>query len=622
MRRLLMALALVSCATSSRKPEPAPRPDAALKPAVATVPDDATASQKPPAEDLQTFLARVNAELRRQSIRSSVASWVAATYITDDTERLASNAGEDFLAFLSPTVKEAAALAPQAKTEDEKRQLLLLKLNGGGPTDPAHRAELSELGAKLPGIYGKGKWCGADGKAKCRDLEDLTTLMSTSRDPKALLDAWVGWRTISKPMRPLYARYVELNNEGARDSGFADVGAEWRAGYDMPPAAFEKETDRLWQQVKPLYDDLHCYVRAQLQKKYGKQLVKDGEPIPAHLLGNMWAQEWNNIYSLVEPYKGVPSTDVTVAMKKQGWDATKMVRTAEAFYTSMGLDPLPATFWERSMFLKPRDREVVCHASAWNPLIENDLRIKVCLKTTQEDLETLHHELGHNYYEHYYYQLPQMLYHGGANDGFHEAIGDSLVLSMTPGYLKKLGLLEKLPADDKGTINVQMKDALTRIAFLPFGKLIDQWRWDVYSGKTSPADYNKAWWALREKYQGVKAPVARSEEDFDPGAKFHVASDTPYTRYFLARVLQFQFHRAMCQAAGIKGPLHECSVYGSKEAGTKLKAMLELGASKPWQDALFAMTGSREMDAGAILEYFAPLQGWLKGQNQGQRCGW
>ena len=626
MRRLLLALALVSCATT-----PSPKPDEApsAKPGPASRPEAAAPAAKPPAEDLGTFLARVNTELRRQSIRSDVASWVAATYITDDTERLAANAGEDFLAFLSPTVKQAAQLEPTATTADEKRQLLLLKLNGGGPTNPAHRAELSELGAKLPGIYGKGKWCGpagaqqgAEPAPKCRDLEDLTTLMRTSRDPKALLDAWVGWHTISKPMRPLYQRYVELNNEGARDSGFADVGAEWRAGYDMPPEAFEKETDRLWQQVKPLYDDLHCYVRAQLQKQYGKELVPDGKPIPAHLLGNMWAQEWNNIYPLVEPYRGVPGTDVTRAMEKQGWDWKKMVKTAEGFYTSMGLDPLPATFWERSMFLKPRDREVVCHASAWNPLIDNDLRIKVCLKITQEDLETLHHELGHNYYEHYYYKLPQMLYHRGANDGFHEAIGDSLVLSMTPGYLHRLGLLDKLPSDDKGTINVQMKDALTRIAFLPFGKLIDQWRWDVYSGKTKPADYNKAWWALREKYQGVAAPVARTEEDFDPGAKFHVASDTPYTRYFLARVLQFQFHRARCQAKGFKGPLHECSVYGSKEAGARLRAMLELGASKPWQDALQAMTGSREMDAGAILEYFAPLQGWLKQQNKSRRCGW
>jgi peptidyl-dipeptidase A len=265
---------------------------------------------------------------------------------------------------------------------------------------------------------------------------------------------------------------------------------------------------------------------------------------------------------------------------------------------------------------------VVCHASAWNVGIENDLRIKMCIKVTQEDLQTLHHELGHNYYEHYYYTLPTMLYHRGANDGFHEAIGDSLVLSMTPSYLKQLGLLEAVPSDRKSLIDVQMKDALTRIAFLPFGKLIDQWRWDVYSGKTRPAEYNRAWWELRQKYQGVAAPLPRSEEDFDPGAKFHVAASVPYTRYFLARILEFQFHRALCKAAGFSGPLHECSVYGNRAAGERLRAMLALGQSKPWQDALEAMTGSREMDASAILDYFAPLQTWLKEQNQGRRCGW
>jgi peptidyl-dipeptidase A len=423
-------------------------------------------------------------------------------------------------------------------------------------------------------------------------------------------------------MRPLYQRMIELQNEGARDIGFADQGALWRSGYDLPPEAFEKETDRLWQQVKPLYDDLHCYVRARLQEKYGSKVVPDGAPIPAHLLGNMWAQDWGNVYSLVEPYPNQVAIDVTPTMVKQGWDWKRMVKTAEGFYTSMGLDPLPATFWERSMFLKPKDREVVCHASAWNVGIENDLRIKMCIKVTQEDLQTLHHELGHNYYEHYYYTLPTMLYHRGANDGFHEAIGDSLVLSMTPSYLKQLGLLEAVPSDRKSLIDVQMKDALTRIAFLPFGKLIDQWRWDVYSGKTRPAEYNRAWWELRQKVQGVAAPVPRGEEDFDPGAKFHVAASVPYTRYFLARILEFQFHRAMCKAAGFSGPLHECSVYGNRAAGERLRAMLALGQSRPWQDALETMTGSREMDASAILDYFAPLQIWLKEQNQGRRCGW
>ncbi len=624
-------LALAGCAAAPPLPQPpdvkscGPVCEQASKEAVAAAlaPKPRPA---PTAEEAKAFVAKTADELQRLGTNSAVAQWVKNTFITDDTERMAAAADEVLLSYQTQAVKDAARFDGLAGLDaDTTRQLLLLKLAGAGPDDAARRLELTTLQAKLEGIYGKGKYCGKDTsnatKSPCRDLGQLSDVMAKSRSYDELLDAWTGWHGISKEMRPLYTRLVELQNEGSRSIGFADTGALWRAGYDMPAADFEKETDRLWAQVKPLYDDLHCYVRGKLQGHYGKDKVPDGKPIPAHLLGNMWAQEWNNVWPLVEPYKGVPSLDATKAIQKQKWDARKMVRVGEAFYTSLGLDPLPATFWERSQFTKPADREVVCHASAWNVLVNDDLRVKMCIKPTQEDLETIHHELGHNYYEHYYWKLP-WLYHGGANDGFHEAIGDSLVLSMTPGYLKQLGLVDKLPDDEKGLINVQMHDALSRIAFLPFGKLIDQWRWDVFSGKTKPAYYNQAWWDLRAKYQGVAAPVARSEADFDPGAKYHVPANVPYTRYFLARILQYQFHRAMCQASGHQGPLHTCNNYGSKEAGKRLEAMLALGASKPWQEALLVMTGSREMDAGAILDYFAPLQGWLKKQNEGKKCGW
>ena len=596
--------ALLSCATTP------PRPAEPAAPLPIT------------ADGARQFVAEVSGNLQKLSTKDNVAQWIKATYITDDTEQNAAWADDDLLAAQTAAVKNATRFNGVSNLDAETaRQLLLIKLNDVGPDDPKEREEQTQIAARLEGLYGKGKWCGPDGKARCRDLQELQDVLAKSHDQAELLDAWVGWHTISREMKPLYARYVELQNKAAQGIGFADEGAFWRARYDMPADDFEKELDRLWGQVKPLYDDLHCYVRSKLQATYGKERVPDGKPIPAHLLGNMWAQEWNNVWKLVEPYQGVPSLDVTRAMEQQKWDAKKIVRTGEGFYTSLGMDPLPDTFWQRSQFVKPKDRDVVCHASAWNVLVDNDLRIKMCIKPTQEDLETVHHELGHNYYEHYYYQLP-WLYHGGANDGFHEAIGDSLVLSMTPRYLKQLGLITQLPTDEKGIIEVQLKDALTRIAFLPFGLLIDKWRWEVFSGKVTPDHYNQAWWELREKYQGVSAPLPRSETDFDPGAKYHVPANVPYARYFLARILQYQFHRAMCQASGFKGPLHECSVYGSKEAGARLKSMLALGASKPWQDALETMTGSREMDATAILDYFAPLQAWLKEQNKGQKCGW
>jgi peptidyl-dipeptidase A len=580
---------------------------------------------KATAAEAKKFAERVNADLKRLWVRAATAEWIKATYITDDTERNAAWVNEEVLAYMNQTIKEANRFQGLKLDPDTARTLHLLKVNSAiaAPSDAQKRAELASLAAKLEGLYGKGKYCKKDsaGKESCKDLGELEDVLATSRDYNELLDAWRGWHSISPPMRPLYERFVALGNEGVKEIGFANLGNLWKSAYDMPPDAFEQDTQRLWQQVKPLYDDVHCYVRAQLAKKYGADKVPAGKPIPAHLLGNMWSQEWNNIYPLVEPYPGQASLDVTAALKQQGYDPIKMVKTGENFFTSLGLKPLPASFWERSQFSKPRDRDVVCHASAWDVSFENDLRIKMCIKTTEEELITIHHELGHNYYFTYYYKLP-VIYQAGANDGFHEAIGDAITLSITPAYLKQIGLLTEVPKSDKNLINLQMKDALEKVAFLPFGLLIDQWRWDVFSGKTSPADYNKAWWGLREKYQGIAAPVARTESDFDPGAKYHVPANVPYTRYFLARILQFQFHKAMCEAAGFKGPLHECSVYGNKEVGKRLQAMLELGASKPWQEALFAMTGQRQMDATPLIEYFGPLRQWLQEQNKGQRCGW
>jgi peptidyl-dipeptidase A len=588
-------------------------------------PASAAPRGNPTAQDAKQFAQRVNDDLKRLWVRQATAEWIKATYITDDTERNAAWVNEEVLAYMNQAIKDANRFEGLALDADTARTLHLLKVNSAiaAPSDSQKRAELAAIAAKLEGLYGKGKYCKKDnsGKESCKDLGELEDVLATSRDYNELLDAWRGWHSISPPMRPIYERFVALGNEGVREIGFANLGDLWKSAYDMSPDAFEQDTQRLWQQVKPLYDDLHCYVRAQLAKKYGADKVPAGKPIPAHLLGNMWSQEWNNIYPLVEPYPGQASLDVTAAMKQQGYDPIKMVKTGESFFTSLGLKPLPDTFWERSQFSKPRDREVVCHASAWDVSFDNDLRIKMCIKTTEEDLVTIHHELGHDYYFTYYYKLP-VLFQAGANDGFHEAIGDAITLSITPAYLKQIGLLTEVPKNDKNLINLQMKDALEKVAFLPFGLLIDQWRWDVFSGKTSPANYNKAWWTLREKYQGITAPVARTEGDFDPGAKYHVPANVPYTRYFLARILQFQFHKAMCEAAGFKGPLHECSVFGNKEAGKRLQAMLELGASKPWQEALFAMTGQRQMDATPLIEYFGPLRQWLQEQNKGQRCGW
>ncbi|HEX7708112.1 MAG TPA: M2 family metallopeptidase, partial [Thermoanaerobaculia bacterium] len=436
-----------------------------------------------------------------------------------------------------------------------------------------------------------------------------------------LLEAWRGWHTISPPMRGSYTRFVELMNSGAKELGYSDVGAMWRSKYDMPPEQFSAEVDRLWGQVKPLYDSLHCYVRWNLTKKYGADVVPPGQPIPAHLLGNIWAQEWGNIYDLVAPPKTTAGFDLTeILQKRKDIDEIEMVRIGERFFTSLGFDPLPQTFWERSMFLKPRDREVVCHASAWDVDDVDDLRIKMCIEQNAEDFNTIHHELGHNFYQRAYNRQP-FLYKNSANDGFHEAVGDTISLSVTPAYLVKIGLLDKEPPAS-ADIPLLLRDALDKIAFFPFGIMMDKWRWSVFSGETSPADYNKAWWELRTQYQGIVPAGVRGEDSFDAGAKYHIPANVPYARYFLARILQFQFHRSLCEVSGYQGPLNRCSIYGNKDAGARLANMLEMGMSRPWPDALEALTGQREMDATAVVDYFRPLLTWLDDQNKGQQCGW
>ncbi|MFL5417668.1 MAG: M2 family metallopeptidase, partial [Myxococcales bacterium] len=552
---LCSAALVLSCASSSSRAAPSSSQGAAPASADAA-PDPASAKE---------FVRKTNDDLQRLTTRSNTAEWIKSTYITEDTERLAADANEVLLGYNAAAVKTAARWNGGKLDPETARMLYLLRTGSSlaAPADPRRRLELTTLAARLEGLYGKGKYCKG---GKCRDLEELSDVIGKSRDPKELLDTWTGWHAIAREMRPLYTRFVELANEGAREIGFSDTGAMWRAGYDMPPEQFPAEMDRLWAQVKPLYDDLHCYVRGRLQEKYGKDLVKDDAPIPAHLLGNMWAQEWTKIYPLVEPYPDAAQLDVTSAMTRMGLTPEKMMAIGMGFFTSIGFPELPRTFWTRSLMQKPRDRDVVCHASAWDIDGGEDVRIKMCVKIEEEDLVTIHHELGHLYYNLAYAKQP-FLFRAGANDGFHEAIGDAIALSVTPGYLRKLRLIAQEPRDEHGLVDVQLKEALDKVAFLPFGLLIDRWRWEVFSGKVTPDRYDSAWWELRRRYQGVAPPVERSEADFDPGAKYHVPANVPYSRYFLARILQFQFHRALCKAAGFQGPLHACSIHNSVQAG-------------------------------------------------------
>ncbi len=602
----------------------------------------------PTVAEARAFLDRANAELLTIGARSQRADWVAETHITDDTEALDALTNEQVESRTLALVAESHRFDKLDLPADQRRQMLLLQINApAAPSDPKLLSEETTIASQLTGMYGKGKYCppaaGANAPA-CMGIDDISNIMAKSRDPEELKRLWIGWHAIGAPMHAKYAREVELENIGAKELGYKDTGELWRAGYDMTPAQFSAELDRAWTQLEPLYRELHTYVRRKLIAKYGAVADRPDGMIPAHLLGNMWAQEWGNIYDIVAPtdpkLTGFKMYDLEIALQHQiaandpaaakAFDAQidqtsdaghaaqlaagkDMVHYGENFFVSLGFPKLPGTFWERSQFVHPRDADVVCHASAWDVDNVDDLRVKMCIQVNADYFTTVHHELGHNFYQRAYNQQPA-LFRNGANDGFHEAIGDSIALAITPAYLKRLKLIDAEPPAE-ADIPLQLRTALDKIAFLPFGLVLDKWRWQVFSGETRPADYNKAWWALRAKYQGVAPPVDRTEADFDPGAKNHIPTNVPYARYFLARIYQFQFYKAMCDASGYKGPLNRCTFYGSKPAGAKLAHMLEAGQSQPWQKTLQEMTGEDHLDAQPMLDYFAPLYAWLKVQN-------
>lgn len=574
----------------------------------------------PTVEEAAAFMKDAEQQLLAEGNSLSRKAWVQANFITTDTNAIVAEADEAFTLLGVKLANETKRFDDVELPAELRRKMNILKgaLTLPAPDDATKTAELATIKANLDATYGTGK---VEMEGETLSLGAASDIIASDRTPERLLEAWDGWRKISKPMKDDYARMVDIANEGARELGYKDVGAMWRSGYDMDPDEFAAMVDGLWGEVKPLYDALHCHVRAKLSDFYGDRVVSDNGPIPAHLLGNMWAQEWGNINDVVQKDAGGDAgIDVTSLLVEKGYDAHKMVQTAEGFFTSLGFAPLPETFWERSLFVKPADREVQCHASAWNIDSKDDVRIKMCTKVNAEDFVTVHHELGHNFYQRAY-NKQDPLHMGGANDGFHEAIGDMVALSMTPDYLKQIGLIDQVPASTD-PVPALMRQALDKVAFLPFGLMVDKWRWQVFSGEVTPDQYNDAWWKLREEYQGLKAPNERPADAFDPGAKYHIPGNTPYMRYFLARILQFQFYKAACDQAGWTGPLHECSIYGNKEVGEKFNAMMEMGASKPWPEALEAFTGSRDMSGDAIIAYFEPLKAWLDEQNKDRTCGW
>lgn len=633
----LTALVSMGCQSETQTETPKPVTETKVETQVQTpapIKIEPVKSTAPTPQDAKEFLEASATELEELYDYAGRVYWIKANFVTQDTNYLEAKVGEESALLSTRLANEAKRFNDLSLPADMTRKLEGLKRGSNFPAPEREGAakELAQIMTDLDSMYAKGSFAY---KSKNPDFADfyednpdnvltlgqLSTIIAQSRDPEELQTVWAGWRTVSPDMKNKYTDMVGIINEGSRELGYKDTADLWRAGYDMEAEAFSEEADRLWGQVKPLYDELHCYVRAGLNEEYGDDVAPLDGPIRADLLGNMWGQSWGNIYDIVAPKNAGTGVDVTGLLETAKYDEIQMVKTGEAFFTSLGFEPLPETFWEYSLFVEPKDRDVQCHASAWD-LGYDDYRIKMCINKNGEDFVTIHHELGHNIYQRAYRDQP-IYYRNGANDGFHEAIGDMIALSITPDYLVEIGLMDAadIPGEDEDTA-LLMRQALDKVAFLPFGIMMDQWRWKVFSGEYSPSEYNSGWWELREQYQGLKPPTSRPSGAFDPGAKYHIPGNTPYMRYFLAHILQFQFHKAACDMAGYEGPLHRCSVYGNKEVGDKFNAMMEMGASKPWPDALEAFTGTRDMDGSAVLEYFAPLMTYLEEENKGRSCGW
>ena len=575
--------------------------------------------------DVESFLEKVEQEDKTLGPVISSAYWISSNFITYDSQKIVADFGKRYSLMSVERANEAATFDNLDLPEDMRRKLDLIK--GGfvmpAPLDDALAGELADIESELGAMYGSGKHCFTEDD--CYDLEAFEQIIDSSRNPDELLKAWTGWREIGKPMKDKYLRMVEIGELGAKDLGYEGLTDLWFSKYDMPAEDFLADTDRVWEEVKPLYDALQCHVRAKLNEEYGDEIAPAEGMLPAHILGNMWGQSWANIYDIVfEEDPNTESIDLTSIILDKNLTEVEMVEIAEDFFLSLGFEPLPDTFWERSLFIKPQDRNVVCHASAWDlDPATKDIRIKMCIEKNAEDFVTIHHELGHIFYYQAYNHLPSV-YRSGANDGFHEAVGDLLALSITPDYLTQIGFVTEAEAEvaEKDPIALLMKQALDGVVSLPWTLMLDKWRSGVFTGEITEDNLNSSWWELREKYQGITSPMQRGEEYFDPGAKYHIPGNTPYTRYYLAKIMQYQFHESLCNDMGFEGALHECSIYNNPEAGIKIRNMLALGQSKPWQDAFEALTGDRALSGRSILNYYKPLQDWLEKENQGRSCGW
>nr|XP_057944737.1 angiotensin-converting enzyme 2 [Doryrhamphus excisus] len=583
------------------------------------------------------FLRQFDEEASTRMYEYSLASWAYNTNITKENSDKLSEQGQIWGKFYTQKSEEAQKFPiHQIKDPQIKLQLITLQDKGSGALSQAKAEHLNKIMSEMSTIYSTATVCLMDDPLNCQTLEPgLEHVMANSRNYSERLHVWEGWRRqVGKRMRPLYEDYVHLKNEAAKLNGFEDYGAYWRYNYETveEESPYNYTRDQLmedvrsiYKQILPLYKELHAYVRGKLMDVYTGHIEAQG-PLPAHLLGDMWGRFWTNLYPLSIPYPEKPDIDVSKTMVEKGWNERRLFDEAEKFFMSVGLYKMFDNFWTNSMLVKPNDgRKVVCHPTAWDMGNRMDFRIKMCTKVNMDDFLTVHHEMGHNQYQMAYRNLPYLL-RDGANEGFHEAVGEIMSLSAaTPKHLKSLGLLSSnFTYDNETEINFLLKQALTIVATLPFTYMLEEWRWQVFAGNIPEDKWMERWWEMKRDLVGVVEPVPRDETYCDPPALFHVSGDYSFIRYFTRTIYQFQFQKALCHAAGQSEVLSSCDITGSTVAGSKLRNMLELGRAQSWTKALHTISGDTRMDAKPLLDYFQKLYEWLKTENMkhNHAVGW
>ncbi len=579
--------------------------------------------------EVDTFLDESENTLGPLLIKSNLAQWTYAIDINNKNKKKAEKANIELQNQLTTILAKIQHIDKTKLNESQLRILKRLSLANNIPTPPAYldRTILNTNLSKLSSSYQQGHYCppssvqntsskqGLKTKPTCLNLREINYQLANESNAEILAELWLAWHEITKNMKVSFSQVVETANKAAQYKQYRDLSHYWQSKYETPARQHKHDFTQLWQQVKPLYKDLHCYVATQLQTHYKPPTMPKDNSIPIHLLGDLWAQSWLPVLPLIRPE--APTNSLQTALLDANYTPKKMVKTAEQFFISLGFSPLPLSFWHRSVFTKPKDTNSNCQASAWSIDGKEDLRLKMCININQDDFYTVHHELGHHFYQRSY-QQQRLFFRDGAHDGFHEAVGDAIALSITPSYLNEIGLSSKTQPQD--AISPLLEKALTTIPLIAYAYIADIWRWQVFGGEIEKKDWNKHWWNLRKQEQGIIAPHTRTEKYIDALAKYHLANNIPYSKYFFAAILQFQIHQQLCLDIGHQGQLHKCSIYGNKKAGQRLKKLLEQGASLPWSEQLKQFNGQEKMDGKALVNYFLPLHTWLKRKNEGQEC--